>query len=282
MPTMVALQTVALAALLAAAPFASAVKHDDFKTCNQASFCRRLRSLSSRQHATPDTWTSPYSIVGHAAIQATGEDQDGDAPTIVFPVKSSLFADPSFELKVDVVGDGIARVRMDEVGGLRQRYDEAARWVLVDNALSRASFNINTDEHSTNVTYPSSQSDLGMLLSVQHNPLQVSLYRVREDGNNGEPEVVLNGRGLLHMEHFRPHPSAESSAFTPLEEQADEEQGAQTVLGGGKQEIDRTWFEGPKDEWEKDMWEEKWKTWTDTKPKGACARSILLRARPFG
>lgn len=267
-----------LAAAAATLPPALAVKTDDFKTCAQSAFCRRLRSLAPRQAASPATWASPYSVVGHAALQSTGDDPTAQ-PSIVFPVASALFpGEAAFELKVDVVNDGIARVRLDEVGSPtgRRRYDEAPRWALVDGALSRASFDLNTDDRTTNVSFPSSSTPAGMRLVVEHAPLKLSLFREGEP----EPEVVLNGRGLLHMEHFRSR-SDTPAASEPdvLAEAAQAEGGAQTVLGGGPAAVDRSWFEGPQDEWERDMWEEKWRTWTDSKPKGASPSSSTRCSR---
>lgn len=246
-------------------PLAVAVKTEDFKRCEQASFCRRLRSLAPRQAAAPSGgWASPYAITSHGSLVNTGESED-EPPSIVFPVRSTLLAEgeAKFELTIDLIGDGIARVRLDEVGGLRKRYDEASRWVLVDGALrQRTSFDLNTDEHTTNVTFASS-FDGPQRLELVHEPLTLRLFR----GDRAEPELVLNGRGLLHMEHFRRHPSAGASPSEPLA--AENEQG-QTILEGeaGSTPVDRSWFEGPKDEWERDLWEEKWKTWTDSKPKG--------------
>jgi alpha 1,3-glucosidase len=71
---------------------------------------------------------------------------------------------------------------------------------------------------------------------------------------NGKPEIVLNDRSLFHMEHFR------IKEQEKVEEVMSE--GEQMVLKGG--EMDRSWFE----EHDVDMFEEKWKQWTDSKPKG--------------
>jgi alpha 1,3-glucosidase len=252
---------------LAAATVAFAVKTEDFKRCDQASFCRRLRSLAPRQAAAAEgSWASPYRITGHGALVATGEEPD-EPPSIVFPVRSALLAEgeAAFELKLDVLADGIVRVRLDEVGGLRQRYDEAARWALVDGALGRrASFDLNTDDHSTNVTFTSS-FDGAQRLELTHEPLRLALFRA----DRSEPELVLNGRGLLHIEHFRPHPTAGASPAEPLAAAGEQGQTVLEPLAAASPPVDRSWFEGPKDEWERDLWEEKWKTWTDSKPKGA-------------
>lgn len=233
---------------------AVAVKKEDFKTCSQSAFCRRLRSLAPRAASSP-SWASPYQILSPGAIETVE-----DASTIRFPVGSSLYPEAKFELRVDVVGDGIARVRMDEILGLRQRYNEASRWTLVERALSRTDFDLKTDDISSSITYASKEDALE--LRIRHAPLLVELYRNGAD----VPDVVLNGRGLLHMEHFRLKASADSESKTnEIEAEKYEADEAQSVVTSP---VNRTWFEGEASEWEKDLWEERFKTWTDSKPKG--------------
>lgn len=250
------LPTVAL--LFAVLLSVQAVKHEDFKKCEQSSFCRRLRSLAPRQAENQNNWTSPYSINTHGVLQSY-EDTPGSSSSILFGVESSLYPEASFQLKVDIIGDGIARIRLDEVGGLRQRYDEAAKWTLVDGALQRHSFDLNTGEHSSNLTYLSSGNP--HTLRLTHSPLKIELFREGQE----TAEVVVNGKGLLHMEHFRLKSDDKTSSTEPLVAAGAGEEDGQTVVTS---EVDREWFEGDKDKWEKGMWEETFKTWTDSKPKG--------------
>lgn len=234
-----------------------AVKREDFKTCSQSAFCRRLRSLSSRSSASSDTWHSPYTVTS----SPSGHSLDGES-TLRFDVASELYPEAQFEIKVDIVGDGIARVRMDEVHGLRQRYDEASRWTLVEGALIPSPYTVSSDTGSTNITYSSSEDTL--TLSISHSPLLIALYR-SSSPDPSVPEVVINGRGLLHMEHFRLKPGSDETSSTEQLEAATDEERAQSVV---QSEVDRSWFEGDKREWEKDLWEERFKSWTDSKPKG--------------
>jgi alpha 1,3-glucosidase len=252
------LSTMQLLPLLLLLPLSTiAVKREDFKTCSQSAFCRRLRSLSSRSSSSPDTWHSPYAITSPPG----GHTLEGES-TLRFDVASELYPEAQFEIKLDIVGDGIARVRMDEIHGLRQRYDEAARWTLVEGALNSSPYTLSTDESSTNVTYSSSEDTL--TLSLSHSPLLIALYR-SSSPNPTVPEVVINGRGLLHMEHFRLKPGADETSSTEQLEAATDEERAQSVV---QSPIDRSWFEGEKGDWENGLWEEKFRTWTDSKPKG--------------
>lgn len=261
---MVALIPTAVLLFSALLPFSPvvAVKQEDFKKCDQASFCRRLRSLAPRQRESPDEWVSPYSIVGMGSLETFDEDDAELSSAVVFPVGSALYPEARFELKVNVGGDGIARIRLDEVGALRQRYNEAAKWTLVDTAMASHTFDLNTGEHNSNFTYTSAGEP--HTLRITHDPIKIELFRDGED----TPEVVVNGRGLLHMEHYRLKGDG-NEATTPAEPlvaASDEDEGQSVVvseIGGG-----REWFEGDKEQWEKGMWEETFKSWTDPKIRG--------------
>lgn len=232
--------------LLAAFPLftlTAGVKHEDFKTCSQSSFCRRLRSIGTRQSESPKSFTSPYSL-GEPVASALGE------ASWVWPLNSGLYADINFELRVDVLseGDGIVRVRADEVDSTTpwKRYNETAKWALIKenpSISSSATVKLSTSKGVDTITYND-----GLTLKIERSPFKLTQLR------NGKPEIVMNDRSLFHMEHFR---------IKELEKQEEVlSEGEQVVLKGG--EMDRSWFE----EHDKDMFQEKFRTWTDSKPKG--------------
>lgn len=240
---------------LAVLPLATlAVKHEDFKTCSQSSFCRRLRSIGSRQAEAPQTFTSPYSLGEPVA------SSKADEASWTWPLRSSLYPEISFELKVDVLaqGDGIVRIRADELGSKTpwKRYDETAKWVLLDAepplaAAAGSGIKLSSAKGTDTITYGN-----GLAVKIERTPFRLTQLR------DGKPEIVLNDRSLFHMEHFR---------LKELEKQEEHlSEGEQVVLKGG--EMDRSWFE----ESDKDMFEERFRQWTDSKPKGQC--SFLSRA----
>jgi alpha 1,3-glucosidase len=242
--------------LLAALPLltlTAAVKHEDFKTCSQSSFCRRLRSIGTRQSESPKSFTSPYSL-GEPVAASSGE------ASWVWPLRSGLYADVSFELRVDVLseGNGIVRVRADEVDSTTpwKRYNETAKWALINEnppISSSSVVTLSTSKGIDTITYND-----GLTLKIERNPFKLTQLR------NGKPEIVLNDRSLFHMEHFR------IKELEVKEELMSE--GEQVVLKGG--EMDRSWFE----EHDKDMFEEKFRTWTDSKPKGRLFITLLMHA----
>jgi len=245
--------------LLAAPLFtfeALGVKQEDFKQCHQSSFCRRLRGIAGKQEASRDAFQSPYTVGPPATTSGTI-----DHASWSFPVTSSLYPEISFELRVDILekGDGIARIRMDEVNSHTpfKRYNETAKWALVDVEPSLASLAIaklESGKDKSTITYGS-----GLSLEIVHSPLKITQMR------DGKPEIIMNDRSLFHMEHFR------VKALEAVQENLSESE--QMVLKGG--EMDRSWFE----ESDADMFEEKFRTWTDSKPKGEFTRILCLTLR---
>ncbi|RPD70847.1 alpha-glucosidase [Lentinus tigrinus ALCF2SS1-7] len=246
----------ALSSLLvvAAIPAVLAVKTNDFKTCSQAGFCRRGRALSARAAENP-SWRSPYSV--DASSVALSPDQ----AAFTAGVKSSIYPDVKFSLDVRIHDDGVVRVRMDEVDGLRQRYNEAASWALLEEPKVSQKIQWSVGKDGVRAAYGPKND---VQVDVSFEPLKVTLRR------DGKEQVVLNSRGLLHMEHFRTKESVAKSkeGMEVPEEGLDTDENAQVVLGA----LPRTaWFEGDsEDGW----WEETFNSFTDPKPRGPESLSI--------
>ena len=229
-----------------------AFKAHDFKTCSQSGFCRRGRALSARAKEAKSSWVSPYSVDQSSVAISTNQ------AVFTAAVKSSLYPNIKFGLEVRIHEDGVARVRMDEVGGLRKRYDEAASWSLIAEPSISRGIKWIKGKKDIRAIY-GKKKDIEVV--VAYAPLRVSLLR------NGREEVVLNGQGLLHMEHFRTkEPSPEQSETVEADSAADE---AQEVIKAKKP---NAWFEG---DTEDALWEETFSTWTDSKPKGE-ARFLVV------
>jgi alpha 1,3-glucosidase len=211
-------------------------KSQDFKTCSQSGFCRRGRALAARAKEAKDSWKSPYSVL---ADSVTVNPTDA---TFTARVQSSLYPDIKFGLELRVHKDGVVRVRMDEIDGLRKRYDQAASWALIAEPKISDSVRWAAGKKDVRAVYGAKKE---IEVVVSYEPLRVALLR------NGKEQVVLNGQGLLHMEHFRNKEIPEGG------------DGAQEVLKA--ENPHREWFEGDKED---DYWDERWLSWTDTKPKG--------------
>lgn len=227
-------------------PAVLAVKTGDWKTCSTSGFCRRGRALSARAKENP-SWKSPYSV--DASTVAVASNQ----ASFTAAVKSSLYPAIKFGLDLRVHKDGVVRVRMDEVDGLRQRYNGAADWSLHAEPEISQDIQWTIGKKDARAVY-GAKKDIEVVVSFE--PLKVVLLR------NGKEQVVLNGQGLLHLEHFRTKDAAEEVNPEDVpEEGLDVDDETQKVL-----KIRPTaWFEG---ETEDAYWEETFSSWTDSKPKG--------------
>lgn len=241
-----------------AVPTTYSLKAHDFKTCSQSGFCRRGRALSARAKEAGSKWTSPYSI--DLSTLAIASDQ----ATFTAGVKSSLYPEINFGLELRVHEDGVVRVRMDEVGGLRKRYDEAASWALISEPTISKEIKWKAGKKDIRAVYGKKKENE---VVVTFEPLRVALLR------NGKEQVVLNGQGLFHMEHFR-----NKIESTPTEEPAPQEgeevvaDEAQAVFKAEKPVNAQAWFEGDEED---GYWEETFSSWTDSKPKGAHSSSWI-------
>jgi alpha 1,3-glucosidase len=183
-------------------------------------------------------------------------NENGEA-TLNAAVKSSLYPEINFSLDVGVHDDGVVRVRMDEVGGLRKRYDDVPSWTLVSEPIISRSVKWKEGKKDVRATF----GDTGDLEAiVEYEPLKVKVLR------GGKEQVVLNGRGLLHMEHFRAKRAEEAETDDAPVVERDVQAAMQTPLANA-----RAWFEG--DTEDDDLWEETFSTWTDSKPKGTHSSS---------
>lgn len=235
-----------------------AFKAHDFKTCSQSGFCRRGRALAARAKESKDIWKSPYSVVADSITINPNE------ATFNARVQSSLYPDIKFGLELRVHEDGVVRVCMDEIDGLRKRYDEAASWALIAEPKISNSIRWTAGKKDIRAVY-GTKKDFEVVVSYE--PLRVALIR------NGKEQIVLNGQGLLHMEHFRNKPQPEEKTEEKTEDnQVEGGEGTESVQEVLKAENPRAWFEGEKED---DYWEETFSSWTDSKPKGTSCFPVI-------
>lgn len=211
-----------------------AVKRQDFKTCAQSGFCRRLRDLPTSES------TSPYSIDRGTA--------SWDASTGVWraAIASSIWPEVSFELQVSVTEAGLARVRVDELAGLRQRYNETGAWALLQEPKVSKNVAVKAEQDAAVLSWEVNGSS--RQAKVTFSPLKVELLR------DGQVHVAFNEQNLFHMEHFRVKKVGEEVQDTPL-----------TIVDGAlnqKREEFKPFMS------EDGAWEETFGGKTDSKPKG--------------
>lgn len=181
-----------VALTLALAASTLAVKRHDFKTCDQSGFCKRNRAFADRSQS--DGWQSPYTL--SSPTFAGGK--------LSAEILNEVYPSVGFKLDVTFQADGVARVQIDEVDGLRQRYNEAAKWTLEPTTqpktiTTNSDFQPTFDPNQTRIKYNQGRYEL----VIDHSPIKLSFLR------DETPHVVVNQRGLLNMEHFRLKPVGE-------------------------------------------------------------------------
>ncbi|KAI9616605.1 hypothetical protein H4Q26_011004 [Puccinia striiformis f. sp. tritici PST-130] len=223
-----------LASVCLILPVAS-VKRGDFKTCEQAGFCKRNRERSVRSSSKEygSGWKSPYLIREQPRWSE-------DTNTLHATLLNELYPGIAFGLNVTVLAEseGTLRIKLDELAGLRQRYNEADKWTLLSQPKVLDSKHIKLDitQEQTSITW-SGNLAREYQFQLQHHPLKISLLR------DGQPHIILNERGLFIWNTSEPSDS--QITYNPDE-----------------------LYPGFKETTEDGMWEETFGGRTDQKPKG--------------
>ncbi|XP_076148442.1 neutral alpha-glucosidase AB isoform X2 [Alosa pseudoharengus] len=216
-----------------------AVDRGNFKTCDQSAFCKRQRALKAGQ--------SPY-----RALLDTLELSDSRVTLQLINDNNKV----RLLLELYRLQGNMTRVKINELKPLRPRFE-------VPDVL--------VSDPPTEPMSLLSQDDNGVVLSLgvqRQQRLIVSARPFRLDIVEG-PEVLmsLNSRGLLAFEHLRMRKDT----------QANPEGGeAKEDADGEEQQVEakETAEEGVKEEEIDGMWEETFKSHTDSKPNGPTSISL--------
>ncbi len=181
-----------------------AVKEHDFKKCDQSGFCKRNRAYADTVTASGSSWASPYNIIPKSAAVKDGQFQATILKTI-----NDVGETVRLPLTVSFTQSGVARVTVDEErrqkkdielrhnsAVRKERYNEAEKLVIVGGLeLDKSAKAVREDETSTTVQYgPSGQ----FAARITYSPFGIEFLR------DGAPEIRINDRGLLNVEHWRP------------------------------------------------------------------------------
>jgi alpha 1,3-glucosidase len=226
-----------------------AVKHENFKTCDQSGFCKRNRQFAD-DVAASSSWTSPYNLE-----PASIAFKDGQLEAVVLKTVEGQAEKVSLPLIITFLESGLARVTLDEEKrakgqvelrheskARRERYNEAGQWALVGglNPAKGAALSETADAGYTKVVYGKGGNHQAV---IRHAPFSIDFQR------DGETQVKFNERGFMNMEHWRPKVDKPVVEKKEGEEETKEEEVAQ----------------GPD---ESTWWEETFGGNTDSKPRG--------------
>lgn len=212
-----------------------AVKHENFKTCEQSGFCKRNRAYADNASSQGSSWSSPYEL-----DPATIHFKDGQLTGVLVKTISET-EKVQLPLTLSFLESGAVRLLVDEERRLKgdieirhgskvnkKRYDEAEKWVIVGglDASKSATLDAQSETGFTKVLYGPEDKFEAI---IRHAPFEVEFQR------DGQTHVQLNHQGFLNMEHWRPKVEAK---------------------------------EGESDEDESTWWEESFGGNTDSKPRG--------------
>ncbi|EDV29833.1 uncharacterized protein TRIADDRAFT_37096 [Trichoplax adhaerens] len=214
------------------------VDRSNFKTCNDSSFCKRNREISPNQ--------SPYNVVDDSiSIQGS---------KISFDIKNQA-NDALLAATVAVLRNGKARLRIKEKNPMYPRYE-------VEDIL------IKEPDEETGVL--ANRDDQGIQLNFRDKQLILTLKPFRIDFLvNNTLVISVNSRGLMNFENYRKKhkPADESTKEGSENSEAVNQVSSETedVPAVDENLADKV---GQRDEELKGLWEETFKSHSDSKPKG--------------
>ncbi|CAG8548749.1 3175_t:CDS:10 [Ambispora leptoticha] len=228
-------------------PQVGTVKQQDFKTCDQSSFCRRNRAYADRASADPN-FVSPYMVKEDSVLLKDGL-LSGE---LINSQNQHLFV---FELHL--LENSISRLRINEKSPLKPRYDEVKNFALareLPNTLNYTERPINTKDHDsltkTSIYFGNKKQNM---VVVHHSPFRIEFLV------NDLPIVAFNDRGFFNFEHLR------------IKKQAKD---------NGDQTSDESSSEDAEDEY--GSWEENFNGKRDSKPNGPESIALDISFPGFG
>ncbi|XP_041352622.1 neutral alpha-glucosidase AB-like isoform X2 [Gigantopelta aegis] len=231
------------------------VNKDNFKSCDQSGFCKRQRNYEPGESTYIALLNSLKTTSTSIELQLLNKKN-------------------SVKLLLQVIGlqDNTIRVKINELSPLKLRYEIPYGEVITKQPVQQE---IKVDGSSQKgVTF--TVGDTTGVISAE--PFRMDIF------SSNEPVISLNARNLLKFEHMRVKPGWFSSIGSGLkswfsqpfretpqpdppnddhEAESDHKEGENEE---GKEENEENKEDEPKDE--PNMWEETYKTFTDSKPNG--------------
>uniref|UniRef100_A0A060TA68 Glucosidase II subunit alpha n=1 Tax=Blastobotrys adeninivorans TaxID=409370 RepID=A0A060TA68_BLAAD len=193
-----------LAVVALVAPAEGAKKHL-FKTCDQNGFCNRNRHYADAISQLGGVDKTPYEL-DLSTVTHKGGKIEGVVVKTIGAGKNKV----ELPLSLSFLTSGGVRLSIDE----KQRLDGAIE-VLGHESVTHQRYNVShyafrgpvslvddvtvsKDEDNRQVVVKYSGNKK---VVIEASPLQVSFYK---DASSSSPDVVLNGKGFLNFEHWRP------------------------------------------------------------------------------
>ena len=224
------------------------VKKEDFKKCDQSGFCRRQRAYAAIADKTSSTFMSPYEL-DPSSVQV--DDGAGTLKADIFDRERNV----NYILDVRLLKDATVRVRLREATPLYPRFDMLDALTRVGSPDTHTSI-VNYNKTSTltsplRIQMSGMSSEHEILLVIQPKPFKFEFLI------DGDPAMVFNGKGYLYYEHSR--------------KKEEDPVGIVEQANGGESVPELSDLDRLKEELQRDLWEETFKSFTDSKPHGMSA-----------
>lgn len=222
----------------------SAVKHEDFKTCAQSGFCTRNRAYADLAKETPN-WASPFQL-SPSSLRLQAGVLTGDLVNTQEKQPSPL---PGLAFELHLLDNDAVRVRINERDPIAPRYDGVQDTVIIKpyGLAKDSTYQFEKDADGAITIQYGSRNHCN--IKVTPAPFKLEFLV------DGVSTVVLNEDGLLRFERLRKKQGEGDDALV--------DQSAESPEGDVK--IEKSELEKKLEE---NMWEERFKDNTDSKPRG--------------
>lgn len=221
------------------------VKHHDFKRCDQSGFCTRNRALADSMSEQGSPESSPYKLKAtsvkfkNGQLEGTIIKSHPSNEAVKLPLTISFLERGNVRVTVDEEKrrKGEIELRHGSVAR-KERYNEAGAWALTGAGL-QSQKTATFKKVSEDVSQVSWGPDNSFKAVIRHAPFGIEFW------SGDEKQVVLNDRGLMNIEHWRPKIDKPAADENKTEAETTE-----------PTEDESTW------------WEESFGGNTDSKPRG--------------
>jgi len=255
------------------------VKREDFKTCSQSGFCTRQRAYANLVDKTGTNSASPYRVIPN-----TIEFNKNEGYITAKVIKTTSVVSPEvppagalFNIKLNLLKSGSVRMNFEEAeDDIKTRFDVAP--IVLDNNTPETFKNAKPSENNNEniVSYTFGEKDNETTLVITLNPLKIELLK------EGEVVLTFNQNGYFNFEEHRlknSPQSDENDENTANENNANKAENDNSEANAeSNTEATQELSEEEKQKQEeiknliediqKDMWEESFKSNTDSKPYG--------------
>ncbi|KAK6458744.1 glucosidase II [Scheffersomyces xylosifermentans] len=200
--------------------YVAAVKDYLFKNCENSGFCHRNKHYADQISSLGSEYKSDYSIDANSVEVISGPDKffiqgqivkvlpNLPEEKVVLPLKISVLEGNNIRIQVDEAKREAINIANKFIN--HQRYNETSNWAFVNQELQYVKTedaDLKKSDTKFSITYGKSKE---YVAELEFYPIKLTVYHL------GEAQVVVNDRGFLNVEHWRPK-DANADHLSPQE-----------------------------------------------------------------